>query len=279
MGQGTIRRRNFLSATGFLLVERAVKEDPPERPAHPVKIGATVSQPRQALPSFQTEAFNMVGVFDIDWLLDLRFTRLLDNLAASPGAFRTVRVFGALNSGEKENVFPTTSGTVWQRSERSMDFSTTFNSLDTLVSRGLVPFLALTFFPSAVSPSPIEPPVSFENWQKLVQAFLDQCVQRFGATVVEGRSLKIRNEPNMPPFWHGDFARYLELYRATSTAVQASGHRVRLGGPAIAYMPDEGANLMERFLLFLHHEPKVKCAFYFIAPKRHLGRGGAATQA
>src|SRR4051812_47784297 len=51
---------------------------------------------------FRAAAVAMVGIFDIDWLSDPRFTRLLDTMAASPGAFRTVRVFGALSSGARE---------------------------------------------------------------------------------------------------------------------------------------------------------------------------------
>jgi hypothetical protein len=61
----------------------------------------------------RTEEFSIVGVFDVDWLLEPRFQRLLDNMAASPMAFRTVRFFGSLNSGTRENIGPTDSGLVW----------------------------------------------------------------------------------------------------------------------------------------------------------------------
>jgi hypothetical protein len=60
----------------------------------------------------RTEEFSTVGVFDVDWLLEPRFQRLLDNMAASPMAFRTVRFFGSLNSGTRENIDPTDSGIV-----------------------------------------------------------------------------------------------------------------------------------------------------------------------
>jgi hypothetical protein len=44
--------------------------------------------------------------------------------------------------------------------------------------------------------------------------------------------------------------------------VQASGLALRLGGPAIAWMPpDEGPALMERFLRFLREEPGLPCDF------------------
>ena len=214
-----------------------------------------------APPPFQPAAFDTVGVFDIDWLLDPRFTRLLDNMAASPRAFGGVRFFGALNSGEKENVFPKGSGGVWRSPEEPIDFSVTLRALAELTSRGLVPFVGLTFFPSAVSPSPIQPPSSFDRWQTLVRTFLDQCVARFGAAEVGRWWFEAWNEPNMPPFWSGSFEEYLALYRATSEAVLRAGHAVRLGGPAVAYVPDEGARLIESFLAFLHREPAVKCDF------------------
>jgi hypothetical protein len=51
----------------------------------------------------RVDEFSMVGVHDVHWLLQPRFQRLLDNTVASPGAFRTVRFFGALSSDTLEN--------------------------------------------------------------------------------------------------------------------------------------------------------------------------------
>jgi xylan 1,4-beta-xylosidase len=212
-------------------------------------------------PQFRRNDFGIVGVFDVDWLIEPRFTRLLDIMAASPGAFSGVRFFGALNSGERENVFPKSSGRVWPDPASPMDFSVTLSALEALVTRGLVPFVNLSFFPAAVSSTPIRPPDSLGNWQTLIRAFLDAVVARFGADAVAGWWFEGWNEPNMRPFWGGSFDRYLDLYRATSEAVLQSGHRVRLGGPALAYMPSDGRALMGRFLNFLHDEPGVKCDF------------------
>ncbi len=213
---------------------------------------------------FRAGDFAVVGVFDVDWLPDARYARLLDMMAAAaPGAFRVVRVFGVLNSGEREDIFPTASGSVWPAPGAPKDFSAAFAALDALVSRGLVPFLPLSFFPAAVSASPIEPPADGDaRWQELVRAFLDGVVARFGSAEVERWWFEVWNEPNMPPFWRGDFDRYLRLYRATAEAVRASGHEVRLGGPVIAWMPGgEGEALMTRFLEFLRDAPEVPCGF------------------
>jgi xylan 1,4-beta-xylosidase len=214
-----------------------------------------------SLGAFRRGDFDMVGVFDIDWLGEPRMVRMLDAMAASPGAFGAVRVFGVLNAGEREATFPTTSGSTWPAPDAPMDFTASLAALEALVSRGLVPFLPLAFFPAAVSASPIAPPADWARWQALVRGFLDAVVARFGADEVARWWLEVWNEPNMPPFWGGDFDRYLELYRATAAAVRDSGHQVRLGGPVIAWLPDEGPRLMRRFLEFLRDEPDLQCDF------------------
>jgi xylan 1,4-beta-xylosidase len=235
------------------------------RPALTQAAGQRLAVAASARPSdvpFRSDDFDMVGVFDADWLAEARYGRLLDAMAASPGGFGAVRFFGALNAGSLEQDFPTASGGTWRDPAQPPDFSAALGILQNLVGRGLVPFVNLTFFPPAVSPSPIEPPADFSRWQRLVREFLDAAVARFGAPEVARWWLEVWNEPNMPPFWRGSFDRYLDLYRATVEAVRASGHRVRLGGPAIAWMPpDEGPSLMERFLRFLHDEPGMPCDF------------------
>ncbi len=129
----------------------------------------------------------MVGIFDIDWLLAPRFTRVLDAMTASPDAFGAVRVFGALNSGVREDVFPTSTGT-------------TSPSPETLVWCGFTPFLPLTFFPAAVAASSITPPDDFSAGRRLVRGFLDAIVARFGVLTTSQWWLEVWNEPNMPSF-------------------------------------------------------------------------------
>ena len=220
--------------------------------------GGTLVAPDRKLRS---DEFNIVGVFDIDWLNDPRFGRLLDNMAASPGAFKTVRVFGALNSGDKENVAPVGSGFVWPRVSDPIDLSATLEALSALVDRGLIPFVVLSFFPHAVSPFPTQPPHSYQAWQQLVRTFFDRLADRFGASSLGDWWFEVWNEPNMPPFWRGTFEQYLDLYKVTSDAAVASGYSPRLGGPVIYYTPSEGRSLIERFLAFLAREPGVKCDF------------------
>jgi hypothetical protein len=267
------------SAASALMVARGVRSAAVGAQQDSGDISITVStQPTQE-PPFRTSEFSMVGVFDVDWLADPSFTGLLDNLAASPGAFTAVRFFGSLNSGTLEKMTPTEgsgfgvrgSRNGWELSSnpepRTPNFSPTFAALEALTSRGLIPFLQLSFFPLEVSPSPIMPPAAFDGWQALVRSFLDALVAdaRFGRAAIRDWWFEVWNEPNIPVFWQGTFDRYLDLYRATSDAVRASGYPIRLGGPALAYLPagDDaaGAPLMRQFLQFLHDEPDVQCDF------------------
>jgi hypothetical protein len=95
------------SAASALMVARGVRSAAVGAQQDSGDISITVStQPTQE-PPFRTSEFSMVGVFDVDWLADPSFTGLLDNLAASPGAFTAVRFFGSLNSGTLEKMTPT----------------------------------------------------------------------------------------------------------------------------------------------------------------------------
>jgi hypothetical protein len=253
----------------------SASEEPATLVGEPRRVVLTDSAKSQTPPApgsgpqspVRTDEFSIVGVFDVDWLLEARFQRLLDNMAASPTAFRTVRFFGSLNSGTRENIDPTDSGIVWPHVTSPMDFSITFNALEALTSRGLTPFIVLSFFPAAVSSSPTVPPPSFGSWQRLIRGFLDQLATdpRFGADAIRHWWFEVWNEPNISAFWKGSFSQYLDLYRATSEAVLASGSDIKLGGPAIAYQPAEDPNpptlLMQTFLRFLSNEPQVKCDF------------------
>jgi hypothetical protein len=110
------------------------------------------AKPAAGARPFDRAGFGTVGVYDIDWLTQPNFTRLLDNLAASPGAFHRVRCFGVFTAGALENLQPTGGGKVWLDPNEPPDFSIPFAALAALVERGLTPFLALGFFPPRREP-------------------------------------------------------------------------------------------------------------------------------
>jgi Glycosyl hydrolases family 39 len=271
--------RHLIAGAGGLLTSGAIRVTAAEAIAPPVLTAKLIDSalPKDAGMPVHSTDFGLVGVYDIDWLVTPEFSRLLDNLAASPRAFRGVRFFGALTSGMNDVTWTDlpTAGSVWPVVEAPMDFSKAFHALEALTSRGLTPFLGLTFFPPAVSPSPIAPPTSFNAWQALIRAFLEELAAHFGSQALRTWWFEVWNEPNVDSFWAGDFEDYLNLYRATSDVVLASGIDIRLGGPALAYLLESSANAgrptMERFLRFLNDEPGIKCDFLSLHAKGTFG--------
>lgn len=267
-------RRSARVAAGALVaaIGKVARAEPTESETTTIAVSAIAGEP------FRAADFGIVGVFDGDWLTAPGFVRLLDNFAASPGAFAGVRFFGALSSGTRESAAPRdASGIVWPDRAAPFDFSATLAALDALTARGLVPFVQLSFFPAAVSPAPTAPPTDYDGWQLLVRAFLDALLARYGEEVVRGWWFEVWNEPNIPVFWRGDFDAYLALYRATSDALR--GYPIRLGAPALAYLPASegeraGLPLVRRFLQFLRDAPDVRCDFLSYHQKGTWDAGG-----
>ena len=234
-----------------------------------VSVDPTASEPI----AFDRRDHSIVGVYDVDWLLAPGYERLLDNLAASPDAFHGVRFFGAFTAGQRERISPEGGGRVWPSSDQPPDFTTTFAALAALTSRGLIPFVVLSFFPPAVSPSPIQPPTDWTNWKTLVRSFFDGLIAspRFGPGVIRDWWFEVWNEPNEGRFWLGHLDDYLDLYRATSEAVAETRLKIRLGGPAIAYKPEEDPNAgppwLDRFLRFITADSNLQCDFISIHRK------------
>jgi hypothetical protein len=240
-------------------------------------IAVSVKSQDPAGRSFERQAFGTVGIFDVDWLLQPRFTHLLDNFAASPGAFHGVRFFGSFTAGRREAFLPESGGDVWTRADRPIDFSTTFRALEALTVRGLIPFVVLGFFPPAVSSAPIRPPEAWDHWKTLVRTFLLELATdpRFGHEAIANWWFEVWNEPNEGRFWQGTPDDYFALYRATAEAVDEAGVSIRIGGPAIAYKPevtpDDGPPWMERFLRFIAANPKLPCDFVSLHRKGTVG--------
>ena len=114
--------------------------------------------------------------------------------------------------------------------------------VDAWLENGLEPFLELGFMPEKLASSGqtlfywkahTVPPKEMEEWCRLVQETLKHLKARYGDRV-ETWPCEIWNEPNLPGFWeHADKEKYLELYKATVSAVKGVLPGMKVGGPAI----------------------------------------------
>ena len=273
---GMLSRRTMLTIP-IAIAERTSRSLRPRATDTGELVAVSVKSGSAGNRVFARQDFGTVGIFDVDWLVEPQFTRLLDNLAASPGAFHGVRFFGAFTAGQREAFIPESGGNVWTRADQPIDFATTFAALEALTTRGLIPFVTLGFFPPAVSSSPIRPPAAWDRWKMLVRAFFQELMAdpRFGPEAIAHWWFEVWNEPNEGRFWQGTTDAYFDLYRATSEAVDEAGISIQLGGPAIAYKPeatpDDGPPWMERFLRFIASNPELRCDFISLHRKGTVG--------
>jgi hypothetical protein len=208
-----------------------------DRPVQVFDLIVPESGPKGAVDA---AAFSLVQVFDIGWLLDPGFQRQLDNFAASPGAFKTVRVMKVFTNGvatvttarpalpneTAADDLTTMSGNVWPAGG-PIDFTGTLNALAELTSRGLIPFIVLGFFPDGIYnttsftaplPGPIGPnpekvglsaadwAIITGNWTTLVEAFFAALIAdpRFGAAAIQNWWFEVWNEPDNDSMWGPD---------------------------------------------------------------------------
>ncbi|WP_437308133.1 GH39 family glycosyl hydrolase [Sorangium sp. So ce388] len=209
----------------------------------------------------RTEEFAMIGVADVLALSTPPYQRVLDNLAASPGAVRYVRVQGSFKD-------------VWSKANASdptaIDFSALFKAYREIESRGMTPFVVLGPFPEAVSSAPTTPPADLSQWKLLLAKFFDDIVAAFGERAVSRWLFEVWSEPNVAGSWGGSFDQYKGLYEATSEVAVASGHPLRLGGPAILW----DVSVMDDFLGFVSSHPTIRCDFLSYHAGGARTRGG-----
>jgi len=117
---------------------------------------------------------------------------------------------------------------------------------DGLLVEGVRPFVELSFMPTKMASDPaallafwykqnISPPKSYDDWDKMITAFAEHLVQRYGINEVAQWDFEVWNEPNID-FWAGNPKQptYFELYDHTARAIKKVNSRLRVGGPSTA---------------------------------------------
>ncbi|OCT14594.1 AraC family transcriptional regulator [Paenibacillus pectinilyticus] len=112
---------------------------------------------------------------------------------------------------------------------------------DFLLSIGLKPFVEFGFMPTAMASDPhttifytkscVSPPKSVAVWCELVDRFIRNCMNRYGAEEVESWKFEFWNEPEFKAFWSGTMEEYRELYAQTYLTLKRISKRLQIGAP------------------------------------------------
>ena len=137
---------------------------------------------------------------------------------------------------------------------------------DAYLARGVRPYAQIGFMPKALSVKPepyghdftkeqtsnkchngegwAHPPKDFSKWEKLVEAWVRHCVERYGADEVNTWYWETWNEPNID-YWKGTQEEFFRLHDHAIAAVRRVLPTARVGGPDTA---QDGGAFMDAFL-------------------------------
>jgi xylan 1,4-beta-xylosidase len=125
------------------------------------------------------------------------------------------------------------------------NFSYVDQIYDGLLASGVRPFVEISFMPNKLAARDVHqdfwyhpnvsPPKDWDAWDRLIAAFGQHLVDRYGIDEVAHWYFEVWNEPNLD-FWAGEPRQetYWELYDHTALTLKKINDRLRVGGPASA---------------------------------------------
>ncbi len=129
----------------------------------------------------------------------------------------------------------------WMNYRGTTNFRNVAEVYDGLVSRGLSPFVELSFMPGMLASGErtfgfykgnVTPPKSLDDWATFIKDFATFLIGRYGLNTVRQWPFEVWNEPNLIPFFTGTQADYFQLYKATAVALKSVDAGLQVGGPA-----------------------------------------------
>ena len=123
---------------------------------------------------------------------------------------------------------------------------------DRLLDMGIRPFVELSFFPKGIAADHSKLQMWYQNrvtadrsrypkWHRLVKAFCEHLIERYGIGEISQWYFEVWNEPNLDfGFFDGTKSDYFALYKTTAEAIKSVSPRLRVGGPATSnFIADE----------------------------------------
>jgi xylan 1,4-beta-xylosidase len=159
-------------------------------------------------------------------------------MAASELGMKTIRGHGILN--DDVGIYKEVGG------QPQYDFSNYDKIMDYILSQGMKPLVELSFMPSALasggktfgwynnSAGNITPPKNYDRWQDLIYNLAKHSIDKYGAAEVESWYFEVWNEPDLPDFFAGTQAEYLQMYDRAVAGLGAASPNLKVGGPSVA---------------------------------------------
>ncbi|MFV0479216.1 MAG: GH39 family glycosyl hydrolase [Anaerorhabdus sp.] len=126
---------------------------------------------------------------------------------------------------------------------REYSFQQVGKVLDAVIECGMQPFIELGMMPKALARDDktifqykdyISPPKQMEEWNELIERFLNFIINRYGLDVVKEWYFEVWNEPDISNFWSGTKEEYFELYKNTAETLKKVCKDLKVGGPSTA---------------------------------------------
>jgi len=114
---------------------------------------------------------------------------------------------------------------------------------DSMLKRGIKPFVELGFTPLAMATSGNQifywkgntSHPRHDAWKDLIHAFVTHIIARYGQEEVRSWPFEVWNEPNLDGFWEkADQKAYFALYDLTARTIKAIDPELKVGGPSTA---------------------------------------------
>jgi xylan 1,4-beta-xylosidase len=145
--------------------------------------------------------------------------------------------------------------------------------LDGIVLAGMRPIMEMSFMPTALGSDATtpdkSPPKDYAAYKNFIQAVVQHCVDRYGATDVGQWYWEIWNEPDYTGFWTKTMTEYYTLYDNAVDAITAVLPNALVGGPGTTYYGPIGP--------FLQHTKSANKRVTFVSSHAYPGAGPGAS--
>lgn len=222
----------------------------------------------------QEHLWRYIGYDECNYTYIPEGMELLKKFAALEDAPYYVRTHFMFCTGNCHGTYKFGSTNIYWENEKEdavYDFTYYDKIMDAIIDSGNKPFVELGFMPmDLVDKSYLPtiegrwelynqyketgwtcPPKDYKKWENFIWTLITHLAERYGADEVKTWYFELWNEPDIF-YWSGTTAEYCKLFDYTECAVHRALPELRLSGPAVTGIFEEG-HAQKFFRYFLEH--------------------------